>query len=198
MLRRMWRDLVDSREAIETRQQLRATRPSTLAAISEGVFARVTGTCVALDATLLTAPFSERKCVAYALFTDGRTAPFVERLGVPFLLEHGGQDAIVDPRGAQLSLSRTEISRARAFPHPTPKQRALLDQIVGEGVVPDSVAFTEWTIAYGDELVVGGFAVREVDREERIVDPYRGVPTRLRLIGARDQPLLIANDRRLI
>ena len=200
MLRRVWRDMVDSREWVETRKQLRVTRAATFATAVEGVFARITGRVAALDATLLAAPFSERKCIAYWLLTEGRSAPFVEQLSVPFLLEQGGQSAIVDPRGARFSLSRTMVASARAFASPTRKQREILDQIVGPGIDPDSLAYSEATIGYGNELVIGGFLVREVDRdrEAQSAGPYRGTPTRLRLIGAVDHPLLIANDRALV
>ncbi|MBA3540984.1 MAG: hypothetical protein H0T79_15340 [Deltaproteobacteria bacterium] len=208
MLRRFWRDMVDSREAVETRKALREVAPYTLAALPEGTFGRVVGTCVALDGTRLVAPFSERECFAYILTTDGQTAPFHERLAIPFRLEQRGASAIVEPRNAMVSLSRTTLRASKRFSSPTRKQRELLDQIVGGDIAnPDAVTFIEAVIAEGDELVVGAFGVRETDlpanqqaNSERTThaDPYRGTPTRVRLIGAAHQPILIANDRVLV
>jgi len=198
MLLRLWRDMVDSRENVETRKVLRGIKPFTLASLPEGRFGRVVGRCVAIGDGHLVAPFTERRCLAYALSSEGRERRVFDRDGVMFAIEAAGQRAVVDPRGAMYALTRNRIARRKTFEHPSEKQQALMEQIVGPGIIPDGIEFEEAVICEGDEIVLAGFAVRETDRTEHPDDPYRGVPTRLRLVGTRGQPLLIANDRRLV
>ena len=200
MIRRFWRDLVDSTEVVATRRALREARKTSIASAAEGTFVRFAGTCAALDATVVTAPFSERPCIAYTVAIDSVAGLVVRRIGVPFVLDVGGERVIVDPKGARYALSRAVLSETRGFGDPTPAQRALLDEVVGGDIQrPEGISYTEATIAVGDELVIGGFVVREVDRENRReVGPYRETPTRLRLFGTPAQPLLIANDRGLV
>lgn len=198
-MRRWWRDLVDPREWVETRQALRAARPATLASAPEGVFVRLVGTCEAVDAERLTSPFGERACLAYWLVTEGRAAPFIERRAIAFAFVDGAVRATIDPRGAHVSLSRHAIVRTRTFAAPTAKQREILDQIAGPDATPNALAFTESILAPGAEVVIGGFLVREPESEAaQATGPYREVPHRLRLIGTREFPLLIGDDRRLV
>lgn len=205
MLRRWWRDTVDSTEWVETRRALRQARGGSLAQLPEGVFARVAGKVAAApDAARLTAPFSTRPCVAYWLSAEGVGGPLVERLAVPFVLETAGGAVHVDPRDARFSLSRTREARTRGFPQPTLKQRELMDALVGHGVIPDAITYTEAILAVGDEVVVGGFLVREVRGPHAAPDPqlgasaYRETRTGFSLIGHDRHPLLIANDRGLV
>lgn len=198
MLLRMWRDLVDSRETVETRKVLRSIKPFTLASLPEGRFGRIVGRCVALDGAHLVAPFTERRCLAYALSSEGRDRRVLDRDGVMFAIEAAGQRAIVDPRGAMYALTRQRTAGRRTFERPSEKQQVLMEAIVGPGIIPDGIEFEEAVLCEGDEIVLAGFAVRETDRTNDPDDPYRGVPTRLRLVGTSTQPLLIANDRRLV
>lgn len=168
---------------------------TTLGELAEGVYARVVGRATQLQ-EVLEAPITGRRCLYYQVHvvevTDKDTRRILlEERGVPFILDAGSDQAIVDPSDALVDLeddARSEVDwrSSRGY-----RERALLGQHPGKVSVNADLRFSEAIIELGDTIAVVGTAVREVDPDGAPTGPYRGEqPTRLRVSGK-----LLISDR---
>lgn len=149
---------------------------------------------------LLTAPFTGRPCVYYAIeVLDHRRANLPsriveERRGMPFTLSDLTGEATIDPSNAEVAPVFDYCHRPGWRDRPTAQLEAVLARhrtsIQGFGGTR-RLLFREAVIAPGDILSVVGAAVRELVHSPRHETTYRSSPMRLRIAGTLDEPLSI-------
>ena len=182
------------------RKLLRETKTYGLGDLPEDTFGRVTGMVRPLDKQLIEAPLSGRLCVYYDISIEPQTGEGTtlrvlasEQDAIPFVLEAGGQRAVVDPAHAQISAGFDCVVSSK---EPTPRSLALLARYRWRG---DGLVMCREAILEADEMItVVGAGVREADPDATTAAGlYRdGRQTRLRLTGAAKYPLLISDDLR--
>lgn len=193
-------------DTAKLRRALRGAPRQAIAAAAEGAEVRVDGTV--LPGETLVAPLTGRPCVVYEAVVEewvnrGKTGSWRQRIrevrGVPFLIDDGTGHALVDPTGARLDVKIDLTTRSGTFDAPTPIEKAFLDRhgMSGEGwLFNKKLRYREGVFAVGERVAAMGRPVREPDRDAASrVHGYRGdLPTRLRLGGSADHPILLSDD----
>lgn len=159
---------------------------------------------VAPAAELLTAPFSGRPCVYYAIEVLDRRRSNVpsrtveEQRGMPFTLSDLTGEVFIDPSNAEVTPLFDYCHRSGWRDLPTPRIEAVLARHrTGQGFGGTRwLLFREAVIAPGDILSVVGAAVRELDDSRRRETMYRSSPTRLRIADTPEAPLSILQEPR--
>jgi hypothetical protein len=161
------------------------------AALADGEIVSLTGT-VAPIGELLVAPVSGKPCVVFTaqarfFLRFGRQVRFlgnhVEIKAVPFELVAPLARVVVDPTQHRL-LVRLSPSIPRSFA----RERAWLDGIDAQHGEPSC---EEACIEPGARIVVRGIAQRELDETATAETGFREPPTRFRIIGDPQRPVLI-------
>jgi len=186
-------------------RELREAPRVDIKALPEGTRARVVGTVAAGET--LTAPLTGRPCVAYVAIVEervssGKSSRWVERIRevrhLPFTIDDGTGRAIVDPGQSKLLLEMDATSRSGVFDDATPAEAAFLGRhgVSGTGwFLNRSMRYTEGVITPGERVAVLGRGVREPDPDgARAATGYRDeLPTRLRIGGSADHPILVTD-----
>ncbi len=179
--------------------------------VPEGEVARLVGRAVQLG-EVLEAPLSGRPCLYYKVWV---ARPLVllsttlahEERGVMFALEDGTGRAVVDPDGCTLDLVVDERNSSGTSGFPTGRQVAVLTRFtieVNEWTdvdrsrpavpLPRDFIYREAIIGVGETIAILGGGVREPDPHAEPDGSYRGAqPTRLRMSGSREHPLIISD-----
>jgi len=189
------------------RYRLAGTPRTSLAELPDGQLARVVGRTAQLD-EVLEAPLTGRRCLYYQL-TVAQPVLFLsetlahEERSVLFTLDDGTARAIIDPSQCILDGRDTSASYM-----PTDRESALLTRL---GIEPKLVTqrykgarhvrldrrfiYRESIIGVGETIAILGSGVREPDPDAPPEAAYRGTqPTRLRMSGGRNQPMIISDD----
>jgi E3 Ubiquitin ligase len=184
------------------RRALARAQQATVADAPEGVPVCLVGVVAADE--LLEAPLSRRACVYYELEILAVTGPSRmpsrrldtrrperarEQRAIGFALDDGTGRALVDPKGARVTVRPS--ARDMSEGSPDEPMRSLLRQ---HGMRSRQNLFRERVLVPGQRVMIRGVAVREPDPEGAArATGYRGdSPTRLRLAGTPKAPLLIA------
>ncbi|MEZ4402606.1 MAG: GIDE domain-containing protein [Kofleriaceae bacterium] len=188
------------------RRAIKRVVPTTIAQAAEGVPIRIAG--VVQPGETLTAPLTGRVCVLFEMVVEehvsnGKSGSWRQRArevhGVPFAVVDGTGRALIDPRAAQLDVHIDTTTKSGSFDDPTPAERAVLAryQVAGQGwVFNKKLRYREGVFEVGERVTITGVAVREPDPEGvGQMAGYRGAsPTRLRVGGRPDAPLMISDD----
>jgi len=176
-------------------RRLRRETARPVATLPEGQEVKVVGRARALDETL-TAPLSGRACVYYeakarTTSCSGRDEGFPdecrEARGVPFVIDDGSAQAVVDPTGAVVLLEVDHRSEDR-----TAQNEALLHR---HGLTFDercTYEFAEAVIEIGETVAVSAVAAREPNGRGT-GGAYRLAPTTVRLLRTPQTPVVVSD-----
>jgi len=195
------------------RRTLRKVREHTLADLPEDTIARLKGTVRPIGDRLLTAPLSGRPCVYYCAVVlldpysrrsldDVRqsleTLLVTETSSVPFLLEDGGERAVIDARGAKVHCAYDHRTWSKALFDATTEQHAILER--NELLQQDwwntrKLDYVEGILSPGERIVVLGGGTREPDPDAQGTGGYRDASrTRFRFTSTKNFQLVISDD----
>jgi len=182
---------------------LRGAPRVSIAEAPEGEVVRLQGRVVAGET--LEAPLTGRRCVYYfAIVEEESGGDWRERAreydGVPFAIDDGSGRAIVDPANARVDVDLDRASRSGTFDEPTPRETAFLERhgLRGTGwIFNKNLRYREGVFEVGEPIAILCQPVREPDPDAAArVGGYRNAaPTRLRIGGSADHPILLSDSR---
>ena len=192
-------------ERAQIRRQLRQAPRGQIRDAAEGQAVRFDGT-VAPGQTLR-APLTGRVCVFYVALVEeyvsnGKTGSWRQRVreqrGVPFTLDDGTGRALVDPSGARIDCELDQTSRSGAFDDATPVEEDFLTRHGMRSTgwfFNKKLRYREGAIEIGEHVAVMGRPVREPDPDAigQMTGYREGPPTRLRLGGSAEHPLVLSD-----
>jgi hypothetical protein len=190
------------------RRRFRTTPQYALDALPEDTFGRVTGVARPFSGEQLTAPLSLRPCVFWVIeiVEDvGEDWPssliLVQEDAIPFVLDHEGHRAVVDPKAATVSLAFDHASEAQGLAHADRAQRDLLVRYLPHRDFTHThvLHMREAVIEIGEAVTVLGSGTREPDPEAAPSAAYRDTGhTRLRLTGSKKYPICITDNPKIL
>jgi hypothetical protein len=207
MLQRTIRDWLTARRL---RRRFRSTPEVALEALPEDTLGRVRGTVHPLDAPPLVAPYSGRPCVSWVVELvqhvvasgedESRSDVARREDGMPFILEHGGSRAIVDPKDAVVSLAFDHVADAEQLARENHDQNETIARYLRSRSARVHVSeIREAVIAVGETITILGAGTREPDPSIRDEGTYRdGGNTRLRLTSSKKHPLYITDNPKIL
>lgn len=173
-----------------------------IAEVNSGRLARVVG--VVHAAETLVAPLSGERCVYYEVTVrplDGSTRSIVhEQRGVPFVLADETGRALVDPAVSRAFIVQ-ELEESGTFDSSSPRQYELLarhGKASKRALSRQRIVYREAIIAPGETISVTGEGVREPDPDAPQSGYREPAPTRLRMSGSAQVPLLMSDDPRTL
>jgi hypothetical protein len=188
----VWR-VVANGPSEEVATELRVSEPFAIASLPENVLGRVHGVTKRQGGTVR-ASLTGRECLYFIvriekLVHDGRRSYWqtiaTDSDHVPFLVDDGTGQAIVDPLGARAAMRRDSQSGTVAA------KQALIQKY---SIIETELRFRETIIAEHEKIVVAGAAVREPVGEPG----YRDPATRLTFRASTVFALALSNIPRLV
>jgi hypothetical protein len=195
-------------EEARVRRALRRTPVSKVRDVAESTSARIVGRVAEFDPPIR-GPLSGRTCVYYEAVVEeyrssGKSGSWreiiKERRGVPFIVDDGTGRAIVDPTHVKLDLHADQKSKSGTLDDATPVEEEFLARHGKKSsgwVFNKKLRYSEAAIEIGEQVTVLGRSLREPDPDGvgAGAGGYReGPPTRLRLAGVPDAPVLISDQ----
>jgi hypothetical protein len=192
-------------EARRIRRQLRALPRVRIGQAAERQLVRLEGRV--LDGESLSAPLTGRRCVFYVALVEeyvsnGKSGRWRQRAretrGVPFAIEDGSGRAVIDASGGRLDVQLDSTTQSGTFDDATAVEEAFLARhgLRSEGwLFNKRLRYREGVIEIGETVACAGRAVREPDPDAvaRGTGYREGPPTRLRVGGSAEAPLLLSD-----
>lgn len=174
-----------------------------LGSLSESSFSRVVGIVRPLENRVLTAPLSGRRCVYYCVQgTDQGRGIGGECDAVPFVLDDGTAQAVIDPEHAEISAPHDYPSTSKGASYAELEQLGVLGRMRllhrdGYSLDTERLRYREEVIEVDEKIVILGVGMLEPDPEASPSGMYRhGQSLRLRFGGTAKRPLVIRAQRK--
>jgi hypothetical protein len=197
----MWPIRTGSHADRKLRARIARASPAALADAPDGARVCIRGVVREL-VPLVEAPLGGDPCVYYASHValslgnlPGWRHHTWREGSVAFIVEGAsGHRAVVDPRGAEVSVRFDRVTRSAAAFDADARQRALLGlKPIMSWLEVSSVHYYEGVIALGTAIAVVGTGTRAPDPDAREAGGYREAPTRLQFAASHGAPLWICD-----